>query len=681
MTSAPTLEKDPVRYWFLQLEREKKDKAHGEFRKQAKESAKAARDDDQKKHNFNIHWANCRILRSAIYANRPKPDVRRRYTRSNNQQIPPEVYREEKELARLVERAIEYQLDTNEFEAPSKAVVKDFVETSLGVPRVVYDVRTAPIELPEGVGELLVGDDGEPMEEIVSQSVYLEHLPWERFHWEPGKNEWRDIDWISIDIFKDRQEAEKEYDVAIKQAGGEKTGEGENKDSDEILIHEIWHKPTRTIYVITSGVEKPLESRRDKLDLSGFYPVPRPAFDNLKSKELTPKPDYQFIETLIIELNRLQGRRAGLLKHIKAVRVYDAKVSDVVSALENAEDGANIPVTNLLEILESVNGSAGFDRIIADLPMADRVAVLRELNAQIEDVKNQIWEITGISDIIRGSTDPRETKGAQQLKGQWANVRLNDKTGEVNRLWRDVIRMMAEIICEHFDPQQLMLMTGIEVTPGMLQMMHSDIGRTFAIDIETDSTILKDDQEERQQKLELVNTILEKLNVLVPAVQSNAIPMDFAVEILLFAVSQYKNAKQLEDAIMSLGQNSGGLQALQQQLQQAQEQLQQGQQAFMQMQEQAAQAQQAAGQQIQQLQGELAKFSERDERRKDVETRGKFLTVQADSRKKTAEARAQEIENDILGPQLLAEVDKTIAETHRIERPDPPMAARGFHDG
>ena len=91
-----------VQKWIGRIDKEIK--THKEYRKQGQESDLAARDDTKtRKYSFNIFWANNKILRSAVYANRPKSDVRRRFTQPDP---------EEKELARLVERALEYNLDT-----------------------------------------------------------------------------------------------------------------------------------------------------------------------------------------------------------------------------------------------------------------------------------------------------------------------------------------------------------------------------------------------------------------------------------------------------------------------------------------------------------------------------------------------------------------------------------------
>lgn len=658
-----------VKLWTKRLAEERN--AHKKYRDQAKDSEQAARDDREiKPHQFNIHWANSKIVQSAIYASRPKPDVRRRFQKPDP---------EEKQLAKLVERGLEYQLDTNPFDTPADAVVKDYVIAGMGVPRIVYDAKTAPVpdileedeESSRGLMASIAGEEAEPtfeqgLEEIAHQSLSLRQVPRKHFHWEPGHTDWGDVGWVAYESFPTRAEIKREYGITVKGGTDENDDRRTSTDyqPDEVQVFEIWNKRKREIIVIATGHQTPLDHYEDKLGIQGFYPSPRPAFANLKSDQLEPKPDYCFIRKQIASLNRLSERRDRLVAQIRAVRLYDAKLSDALQQLENGEDSANIPITNLISLLDSAEGRANFDRVLVELPMEDRIQVVHQLSIQIEAVKNEIYEVLGISDIVRGSTNANETAAAQTIKGQWANVRLNDKTKEVNRLWRDVLRMMAEIMCEHFDDQQLFLMTGIEVTPRMRQMMKSDIGRSFAIDIETDSTVLKDDQEERQQKLEMVNVLLEKLQQIIPAVQQQLLPVELLQEILLFSVSSYKHGKQLEDSIYEMIpqlENLQNVQMLQQQLMQAQQALQvQGEQA---------------GQQIQQLQGQLAQVNERDESRKDAETQVRIREASAKTAKDEQEAEAQRIENQFVSSgmaQLLdmeeqrADIDKTHAETDKI---------------
>jgi hypothetical protein len=238
-------------------------------------------------------------------------------------------------------------------------------------------------------------------------------------------------------------------------------------------------------------------------------------------------------------------------------------------------------VSNLAERL-AATGVADFNKVIATLPLKEKVDVLNELQALMAAEKAKLDEQTGIADIIRGTTDPNETAAAQQIKSNWASLRLARKTGEVARCLRDVFRIMAEIMGEHFTPQSFYLMTGMQPDPQVISYLQSDLGRTLAIDVETDSTVAMEDEAEKAQRIEFLNYVTPFLEKMLPAIQQGLLPADLGKALLLFAVRSFKHGRALEDAIeaspdsmQQLGQLQGALQQCQQQLQQAQEQLQQ----------------------------------------------------------------------------------------------------------
>jgi F0F1-type ATP synthase membrane subunit b/b' len=99
---------------------------------------------------------------------------------------------------------------------------------------------------------------------------------------------------------------------------------------------------------------------------------------------------------------------------------------------------------------------------------------LKELNDQRNASKQVIYEITGISDIMRSASDPNETFGAQKIKTQWGTQRLQRMQKEIQRYIRDLIRMKAEIIAEKFQIETLEKMTLLPYPK------KSDVDKQFA---------------------------------------------------------------------------------------------------------------------------------------------------------------------------------------------------------
>lgn len=125
----------------------------------------------------------------------------------------------------------------------------------------------------------------------------------------------------------------------------------------------------------------------------------------------------------------------------------------------------------------------------------------------------------------------------------------------------------------------------------VLQVLKSDMMRNLAIDVETDSTVALEDEEEKRQKIEFLNYVTPFLQNILPAIQQGALPGDVGKELILFAIRAFKHGRQLEDAIEAAPGTMQQLQQFQQQLQQLQQQMQQMQQAAQQAQQQAQEAQ------------------------------------------------------------------------------------------
>ena len=458
-------------------------------------------------------------------------------------------------------------------------MVQDFLISGLGAPWVEYEAKVTKQEIAPGILSDVIAD----------QRTLLKHVPWKRFHWEPGKD-WEDVDWVGRDHYLTKREIKEQFGKD-PDTEAVRTEDTEKNSTDKYASHyrvtEIWNRVDRKVYIIGWDFEEPLEVREDKLGLAGFFPCPQPMMTNIKSRELVPMPDHAVFAKSYEYINRLVARIHSITGQIKVAGFYDAQLSEL-AGLATADDGTYFPVSNLTERLASSNVS-DFNKVIATMPLQEKVAVVRELQTLLAGEKARLDEASGIADVIRGATDPNETAAAQQIKSQYAGMRLSRKSGEVGRCLRDCFRIMAEIMCEHFTPETWYLATGIQPSPEVLQVLKSDMGRTLAIDIETDSTIALEDAEEKKQRVEFLNYVTPFIEKMLPAIQAGALPGDLGKELLLFAIRSFKHGRQLEDAVEAAPGSMQQLQQMQQQAQQLQGQLQQTQQQMQGMQQQIAQ--------------------------------------------------------------------------------------------
>jgi len=582
--------------WMNRLERESK--AHKAFRDEAARAEKewAARadvssgggeetDDMKRRKILPAFWSTVNVTHAALFSRLPRPDVRKRNV---DVQAPTD-----RQIAMVVERGLTFTMDTTAFDRSSHMSVDDYLIAGLGHAKVEMHIETgeAPVTNPL-TGAPVLGDDGEPVMKEVVTNRWLEmvHVYHSRFRWEPCAS-WEQCSWICYDHYMGKQEFERQFKVELPARGtvqgSSDSGSGASKLSAEkyeqqLCVHEIWDRNTRRVIFLSPDYPDTLEVRDDPLGLKGFFPGPRPMFANLSRKEVVPRPDFTYIRDLLWLINAYTSRITNLTRQVKDVGFYDAAFGELAK-LTNAPDGTRIPIPQLLERLNAVGEKATMDAVVVLLDNLPKVQVIAALMEQREQVKAQLDEMIGISDITRGSTNPNETATAQGIKNQWANVRLAPKLDQISKFFRDVFRIMAELLCERFEPEFLREMTGIEVTPDMLQVMRSDLLRAFAIDVETDSTIAQDDVLEREQRAETAKVVSDMLQTLLPAMQAGQIPAEMAKQLMLFTIRSTKHGREFEDAINALPDNAQQLQQLNQAAQQLQAQLQEAQQQLAQV--------------------------------------------------------------------------------------------------
>ncbi len=258
------------------------------------------------------------------------------------------------------------------------------------------------------------------------------------------------------------------------------------------MVWEIWHRVSgRIIWFIREASGVVLRVDPDYLQLAGFYPIPIPMLAVTTSDSRIPKPFYDLYARLAEDLDETSHRISALTRQIKIRGGFNAANSEVADILR-ADDGKMIP----LDGVDLMSG--GLQNHIWLMPIQDFMMALKELYLARDQIKNAIYEVMGISDIMRGATKASETATAQRIKGSMGVSRLEDQKQAASNFVRDLLRLKAEIIAQNFDAETLAKMTGEDVTPEVMEILRSDFMRTCSIDIETDSTVVPDLQAEQE---------------------------------------------------------------------------------------------------------------------------------------------------------------------------------------
>lgn len=426
---------------FYQSKCDNIDKLYADLQRQAN----PARDRE-----FAIFWANVEVLGPSIYARPPVPVVVPQF---NDRRPVPRVASELLERATTVAFRIEHIDHT-------MRLVRDDLNMAARGAAWIRDDEDSPF------------------------GFCIEHKDRKDFLHEPARN-WREVNWVACASYPDRKAFKKRFpnapinDVAFEINKDAKELHATD-DTKKAKVWEIWHRAENKVVWVTDGVSEVLDESEPYFKLEGFFPCPRPAFGTLQRRSLIPVPDMLFYKDQLEEINELTGRIAALAEALRVRGFYPAgsgEIGDAIEAAINTADNRKImvPISNWAAF-----GSGGAKDMIVWLPIdmvAQTITQLVELRKQvIEDV----YQITGLSDIMRGSTEASETATAQKLKSEYGSVRVRDKQGELVRFARDIARIAAEVMAESVPIKTLLDMTQMDI-PHDAQIKQQMAGLTQQI--------------------------------------------------------------------------------------------------------------------------------------------------------------------------------------------------------
>jgi hypothetical protein len=547
------------------------------WRKQAEETVKIYRAGSKSRAEnpdggdmaFNILFANVETVVPTVYNSTPIPDVRRRYDDED---------KVGKQVSDLIERAISYSVDSYDFDHGMKFVTKDMELVGRGLSRVRY----TPYFSKE--------------DEVVHEEANCEHVQWKDFRHGPG-NTWEDVPWVAFQLKLTRDQIKKLNDKLAQSIELDAHIDGYKDDGEtpadlfkRATVWEIWDKEGgEVIFIAESYKEDALVRDKDPLGLNGFFPIPRPAYAIECTDSLTPVIPYSTYRDQAEELERVSRRINALVEALKAKGVYDGRMTEL-PRLSEADDNELIAVESAANYLDG----AGLEKAIAWWPIETISRVLKELYLQREQIKQTIYEITGLSDILRGQTDPNETLGAQELKAQTGSMRVQTKQAEIQRFARDLFRLKAEIIATKFSWETITTMTGINFPSQeqkkaaqqqyqmaqqqaqstgqqppppppefekmmslpsreeVEQVLRNDTMRGYRIDVESDSTIRADMTRNQNNMNLFLQGTAQYASAMGPIVQLDPQLMPTVIEVYSAFARTYKLGKQAEDALDKL---------------------------------------------------------------------------------------------------------------------------------
>lgn len=355
---------------------------------------------------------------------------------------------------------------------------------------------------------------------------------------------WEDCAWVGQEIKMTKREVidqfGEEFADRILSKGDEKELE------DEAVVWRVWDKKDgRILYISPEVKDEFLRVDEDVLKIDGFYPFAKPVFATLANKGLIPVPDYSEIKCQLDELDGVNARMKLTMQALKVSGAYDGSFPELANLL--SKDVTLIQVSDFQKIREK----GGIDGFVGFMPIGQYIEALQALAERRAQLISAIYEITGVSDIMRGNSDPNETATAVTKKTNFGTLRNQDRQNDFQRFLTNILKIKAEIICEMFTPDLLAQYAAPDTAPEVLKaavaLLKQDKLRNLVLGIETDTSFVQ--SEEAEQTLSAVKTIHEMVTSAFQVISAQPALLGLYKQMIESVVVTLPNTRQFTAAI------------------------------------------------------------------------------------------------------------------------------------
>ena len=424
---------------------------------------------------FALLWSNVQTVQPSIYSRLPVIQCSRRW--KDKDPIG-------RVAAELQERATNTTLELYGAHATFKYVRDDRLLAGRGQAWVRHEADLETYQEEDDDGNAATDDNGAPVygERLKSRKVCVDYVHYRDF----GHNVapvWADVWLVWRCVYKTYEDIEERWgaDKAKRLAYTHKppaslsdgaAGNSDDQMEDCAKVYELWDKRRKLTSWMAEGQKEFLETGKPPLDFRECFPCPEPCYATKTSKRLIPTPDYQYYVDQAREINDLTDKIANLCEWLRVLAFIPAGPSSegatAVGAMLQAIQDACVKGDSIFVPVESWTGwseKGGASALIDWLPIEKVAMALREAISARNQLIQDVYQLMGVSDILRGQTDPDETLGAQQLKAQTGSRRSKETRDEMARWCRDIGALVAEVIADEYEPEQVAEITGYEYRP------------------------------------------------------------------------------------------------------------------------------------------------------------------------------------------------------------------------
>tara|TARA_R110000787_G_scaffold32269_1_gene85209 strand:+ start:975 stop:2888 length:1914 start_codon:yes stop_codon:yes gene_type:complete len=503
---------------------------------------------------INLFWSSMKVLLSLLYARPPKASVARSFLDSADDQA--------RVAGVIIQRILNRSFDDNvsNWDSAIRQCIEDWLVVGMGQAWLRYAVETEqeviPAEIDPMTGEEIMPEQID--ERIIDETAPIDYIYWKDFFYSPARV-WAEVRWVARRVYMTRDQLINRFGEEIGKivplfSSTSKDVNSQTPKHDpwaRAEIFEVWCKEDKKVYWYAKGCEVILDVKDDPLELDEFFPCPPPLAANLTSSNFMPRADYIFAQDQFQELDEINTRITWLTKAAKVIGLYDKNNDGIQRMFNQAAENQLIPVDNWAMFAES----GGIKGKVDWVPIDQVVNAISALRIYRQDQTTQIYEVLGISDIMRGSSKASETATAQQIKAQFGSTRVELNQFYIAEWITNLLRIKAEIISKHWQPETIAMRSNIMRTPDAefagpaIQLIKDERLAEYRISVEADSLSAMDWAQERDSAVQFMSAMGAFVAQIGPMIQTVPGSSPYFLRLLQWSVSKFKVSSEIESVL------------------------------------------------------------------------------------------------------------------------------------
>jgi hypothetical protein len=503
---------------------------------------------------LNLFHSNVSTLMAMLYGNTPKVEVDRSFA-------------DAKDDVGRVASMMASRILNQDIQSPGATVInvlrqalEDRLLPGMGSARCKYDytskTKLTPAILDPETGEELAPEVEE--EEITKEWVDIIYTHWKDILWSPCRT-YDELRWKAYRSYMYLPELEKRFGeemakrIPLASKGPFNPSDTDSRDEDadprqQAEVWEIWSKEDKKCYWYVEGFTEILDEQTDPMGLNQFWPDPPPMIANTTTSKWMPRSDYSIAQDLYIQINELETRLAILTRACKLVGVYDKSQEGIKRIFNEGLENDLIPVDAWAAFAEK----GGLKGMIDWIPLESVITTIEQLQQRQSAKMQQLYEVTGMSDILRGVAQKYEAAATSETKAQFASIRVQALQDEFARFAGDLQSIKLEIMQRHFDPYCFIQQSNIENTADAeyaeqaVQLLQDPDAARWRVKVRPETLAQADYAQLKQTRGEFINGVSTFMQSAAPLAQLDKAIVPTLLELLQWGLAGFKGSNEIE---------------------------------------------------------------------------------------------------------------------------------------